>query len=258
MKNRKFLCGVAIITAAVLVVLAGCGGDYILIVNIVDDNANDVSETAVIQEAMRKGGQISVNTDALLSIDSNFYSKYTVDNGDGMFLVLPAILNFFGGNGWHFQQSGFNGYFVFVKARRWFGGNLGNSIYPSPETAARTKKASGENRPASGEIIVVNGRRLEVAPASTEFRANWYDAKSRCASLRVNGIGGWRLPDKDELNAMYMQLKKNGLGGFSDYGYWSSSEVTNDVAWYQWFIDGYQNNTYGKSTALSVRAVRAF
>jgi membrane-associated protease RseP (regulator of RpoE activity) len=142
------------------------------------------------------------------------------------------------------------------------------------ETAAQTKKvsiltqsdyqkvhiASGEFGPAGGEIIVVNGRKLEVAPASTEFMANWSDAKSRCASLRVNGIGGWRLPDKDELNAMYTQLKKNWLGGFSDFWYWSSSKNVNDsfnyFAWSQRFSDGRWDGSTGKDNELKVRAVR--
>jgi uncharacterized Zn finger protein (UPF0148 family) len=116
---------------------------------------------------------------------------------------------------------------------------------------------TGKTGPAGGIVLFVGQQRLEVAPASTEFRANWDDAKRRCASLRVNGIGGWRLPDKDELDAMYKQLKKNGQGGFSDDWYWSSSESHNNDAWYQRFSDGYQLD-YRKYNAGQVRAVRAF
>jgi hypothetical protein len=124
--------------------------------------------------------------------------------------------------------------------------------------AARTLK-DNEIGPAGGIILVYNGKLLEVAPASTEFMANWRDAMSRCASLRVNGIGGWRLSDKDELNAMYTQLKKNGLGGFSDNWYWSSSETGSYDAWVQRFSDGYQFGGVGtNATKVSVRAVRAF
>ena len=39
--------------------------------------------------------------------------------------------------------------------------------------------------------------------------------------------------------------------------YWSSSEVYNDDAWYQNFIDGFQYR-YGKAKSISVRAIRAF
>ncbi|GAB6391030.1 MAG: DUF1566 domain-containing protein [Treponematales bacterium] len=92
------------------------------------------------------------------------------------------------------------------------------------------------------------------APASTEFWVTWNDAKSRCASLRVNGIGGWRLPDKDELNAMYQQLHKQVLGGFSDSGYWSSSEGGYG-AWIQSFSDGDQHGDF-KSNLSQGRAVR--
>jgi hypothetical protein len=117
--------------------------------------------------------------------------------------------------------------------------------------------ASGWCGPAGGEIIVVNGKKLEVAPASTEFKANWSDAIARCKSLKVNGIGGWHLPTKEELDAMYQQLHKQGEGGFSDTDYWSSSEISSH-AWYQFFANGSQDYYYSKYYAYSVRAVRAF
>jgi hypothetical protein len=124
----------------------------------------------------------------------------------------------------------------------------------------KLRMAAGLIGPAGGELIVVNGKKLEVAPASTEFAANWSDAIDRCKSLKVNGIGGWHLPTKEELDAMYQQLHKQGEGGFSDSEYWSSSAYY-DVytnAWYQDFDDGDQNDTSVTGLKCSVRAVRAF
>jgi hypothetical protein len=58
---------------------------------------------------------------------------------------------------------------------------------------------------------------------------------------------------------MYTQLKKKGLGGFSDNNwYWSSSERSNVNAWDQSFSAGGQYDGDAKDLTGSVRAVRAF
>jgi len=111
---------------------------------------------------------------------------------------------------------------------------------------------------AGCNMFTANGRKMLAAPASTEFEANWNDAIAKCKSLKVNGIGGWRLPTKDELDAMYLQLKKKGLGGFSNGWYWSSSESSSTSSWGQSFSDGYQVISASKTNSFSVRAVRAF
>jgi hypothetical protein len=142
-------------------------------------------------------------------------------------------------------------------------------IAPAPQPAPRPEPVSaaktGDTGPSGGIVLVVGSRFLicksqilEVAPANTEFAANWNDAKSRCATLKVNGIGGWRLPTKNELNAMYTKLHKKGLGGFSSKRYyWSSSENDALVAWRRSFGNGGQDS-YDKRNVYCVRAVRAF
>ncbi len=58
----------------------------------------------------------------------------------------------------------------------------------------------------------------------SEGRFTWEDAKAKCAALG----GGWRLPSKSELNDLYHA--KSAVGGFSDGGYWSSTEVSARVS----------------------------
>jgi len=159
----------------------------------------------------------------------------------------------------------------------------------------------GDTGPAGGTIFYDKGQKtdgwryLEVAPASTEFKANWgcegvsvtgtdtaigsgrknteiiasntsnnpYTAVSRCIQLEVKGYKDWFLPSKDELEQMYKVLYGQNIGGFSGDRYWSSSVAEEeDFSWYQRFEDGFQgglNNIYSyRDNELTVRAVRAF
>jgi len=163
-------------------------------------------------------------------------------------------------------------------------------------TSGKTYKI-GEKGPAGGIVFYDRGftrdgwRYLEVAPVEKEVTAVWdsrgtnvtktgkevgsgkrntelivtalqgnESAARLCANLNVNDYKDWFLPSIDELELMYKNLKKKGLGGFRDGFYWSSSQ--NDStgnAWAQRFSDGskanYLNN---KGNTYSVRAVRAF
>jgi len=78
-----------------------------------------------------------------------------------------------------------------------------------------------------------------------------------CANLSLGGYSDWFLPSKDELNLMYENLKVFGVGGFAYDGYWSSSEYSASLAWFQDFYNG--NQSYNnKIITYRVRAVRAF
>ena len=86
---------------------------------------------------------------------------------------------------------------------------------------------------------------------------DWDSAKRACDELILNGYSDWRLPTKDQLNALYVNLKQIGLGGFTSYFYWSCTEYNSNGVWLQFFLYGGQydsimNNIYG------VRAVRSF
>ena len=78
-----------------------------------------------------------------------------------------------------------------------------------------------------------------------------------CYDLVLNGYDDWFLPSKDELNLMYNNLHKKGLGCFGSFSFWSSSEYYSKYAWRQYFVTGYQYN-FDKNFNNMVRAVRAF
>ena len=80
----------------------------------------------------------------------------------------------------------------------------------------------GDTGPGGGIIFYDKGddaegwRYLEAAPPEFEYETNWNSAMEMSKLLNINGITNWRLPSRDELGYMYLNLKKKGLGGFSD------------------------------------------
>ncbi|MCK5768552.1 MAG: InlB B-repeat-containing protein [Candidatus Atribacteria bacterium] len=80
-------------------------------------------------------------------------------------------------------------------------------------------------------------------------------AAQLCNDLTEGGFSDWYLPSRDELNKLY--INKDVIGGFVDLVYWSSSEGSDDRAWYQNFVNSNQNYYY-KYNTYRVRAIRAF
>jgi hypothetical protein len=76
-------------------------------------------------------------------------------------------------------------------------------------------------------------------------------------NLVLGGYDDWFLPSSDELALMYSNLYLQGLGGVG-WGYWSSSQVVADRAFFDYFAaGGYIQQRY-KSDGMPVRVVRAF
>ena len=88
-------------------------------------------------------------------------------------------------------------------------------------------------------------------------------AAKLCSDLESGGYDDWFLPSKDELDAIWDNLvddgtgSNNGVGGFANGSYWSSSEGSSRYAWGQYFDNGHQYFS-NKTLTKRVRAVRAF
>jgi hypothetical protein len=90
-------------------------------------------------------------------------------------------------------------------------------------------------------------------------------AADLCANLSLDGFRDWFLPSIDELMQMYLNLKVTGLCDFGDRGiadnfnYWSSTQVTADMARHLDFADNALRWHYDdKDFPRRVRAIRAF
>lgn len=114
----------------------------------------------------------------------------------------------------------------------------------------------GDIGPGGGLIFQIEGEKVwEVSEKLGE--AAWYDAYTLCEQYRGGGYDDWYLPTKEELNWVYVNLRKTAkIAG--DGVFWSSSENYNSYAWLQNFVDGQWYGHYLKINIYSVRAVRAF
>jgi hypothetical protein len=101
-----------------------------------------------------------------------------------------------------------------------------------------------------------NGHGL-VAAITDLGSMDWNSAKTACDDLILNGYSDWHLPSKKELNALYVNLKQIGVGGFADYFYWGSIEGNDGNEWSQYFDAGAQYND-DRGGRYYVRAVRTF
>ena len=80
-----------------------------------------------------------------------------------------------------------------------------------------------------------------------------HPAAQFCKGLSINGYTDWYLPAKDELNLIY--TNKGSLDAFVANSYWSSTQNSSSLCWYQDFRDG--NQVMGStSNPFYVRGVR--
>jgi len=104
----------------------------------------------------------------------------------------------------------------------------------------------GDTGPGGG-IVFAAGKEC----TSTDLgQVVWAEA----ANLAKSKGSGWRLPTKDELNAMYNNLQKNNKGNFRKESYWATN---GNSAFAQNFSGGNTNDS-PNSDKRWVRAVRSF
>jgi hypothetical protein len=116
--------------------------------------------------------------------------------------------------------------------------------------------ALGNDVKGTSTAVGTGKRNTELIIAALKQAGETGRAAQLCAGS-ISGFNDWFLPSKDELDLMYKNLKRRGLGGFSDRWYWSSSQGNSDYARNQYFDGGSQDYHY-KIYTYSVRAIRSF
>ena len=130
--------------------------------------------------------------------------------------------------------------------------------------------SSGSNLTVGTETAIGTGKTNTEALVTTMGETTYRDssgtvtvtyAAKECDDYSVTKDGvvydDWFLPSKNELNLMYTNLHKNGVGSFAVSTYWSSSEDSSLNAWKLYFDDGSQSHS-SRNVDYYVRPVRAF
>ena len=161
-------------------------------------------------------------------------------------------------------------------------GLIGLTGATGPVSGSCTLYHWGDTGPDGGKVFYVDGSgchglEAQATDASSGAIMDWETAISAVAAYNTTAITGvlglncsttaypsstappatpncWHLPSKTELEYLYEQ--KNVVGGFSPYGYWSSSEAGN-YSWAQNYLYGLQD-FFERGPKFLARAVRAF
>ncbi|MEP6677302.1 MAG: DUF1566 domain-containing protein [Ferruginibacter sp.] len=99
------------------------------------------------------------------------------------------------------------------------------------------------------------GHGLIASPQDLSGTADWEEAMQYCDEYSNDGVTGWRLPDTDELNLLFLQ--KENIGEYIKFSYWSSTVYADHFAWFQDFNTGTRDNDFKDNTCY-VRAVKNF
>jgi hypothetical protein len=112
----------------------------------------------------------------------------------------------------------------------------------SEEKEAAERKAGEERDVAKWKGYFFQGG-MTWMPVNAYRTKTWDEANAYCVNTTINGQTGWRLPMKDELNALYA----SGVS-LTMYHVWSSTRITDADSVYQYYCVDMQNGHVGKCT----------
>ena len=195
------------------------------------------------------GGFVEMGTTAFMSVP---YALYSAAGSSTSTCGLSIGDTTQGGIIFYLDPSGCHGLVCAITDQsfgaRWYAGTYGNT----------QAKGDGIYAGKTNTAIIIASQ-VALGDDGSSYAARM------CNELQITegGVtyGDWYLPSKFELNAMYLNLHQQALGGFAVDYYWSSTEAGSTHAWYQNFVNGYQsdgNKGNNANVYPHVRAVRAF
>ncbi len=82
----------------------------------------------------------------------------------------------------------------------------------------------------NGTVIDTMTNLMWTKNANPIGERNWDDAVSACSSFSISGIGGWRLPSRDELLALYQAMSRgHPFTRVQSSAYWSSTPFADNT-----------------------------
>jgi hypothetical protein len=130
---------------------------------------------------------------------------------------------------------------------------------------------------AAGSEIALKALELQVGDQASERLSGWYlpardelELLYRCFKPTAEDNYTWRSGDNpsslpagypyektEPAQTLHVNFREGGHKAFEPEWYWSSTQYSASLAWYQFFDDGGQD-TYGKGFQARARAVRRF
>ena len=117
----------------------------------------------------------------------------------------------------------------------------------------------GDTGPGGGMVFFAQGGQYKEC--SGELGSfNWATAMTTASAYKGGGFSYWYLPNSGELDLMYENLHKKGLGGFYYDYYWSSTTASSSSSYAtsKYFFSGSTSTTSNRTNLCRVRAVRSF
>ena len=114
----------------------------------------------------------------------------------------------------------------------------------------------GEKGPGGGIIFFAeNNTYMEYIVKTGRFR--WNEAMAEAKNYRGGGFTDWRLPTREEQLLLFRSVRENRLEIIPYEIFWSSSEISNNTAWYRNFSGGRQGSA-GKTSFFRILFIRDF
>lgn len=168
---------------------------------------------------------------------TNYNSEATEDDGSCTYPAFTIGESYGGGIVFYIDGTGLHGLIAST----------------SDQSASCQWGCMGTTIPGANDSIIGAGQSNTTAIVSACTTAGI--AAQKCDALVLNGYSDWFLPSKFELNLMYQN--KTVIGGFTSFGYWSSTQRGSGTAWVQYFSDGTKATT-NKDDGYRTRAIRDF
>ncbi len=132
---------------------------------------------------------------------------------------------------------------------------LANPKTPEPVTPKKTLEIGAQTE--GGRVFLKYKNEGGLIFSQELGSHKWEEAKEVCKNFDGGGHDNWRLPNKDELTAMFKE--KDNIDGFDSGTYWSYTELeTHNSYAYRANIGNGKVDWLEKSKHCGVRAVREF